>query len=166
MKPDTSVTEEERDVAPITDSAAPHPVGTGIGAAGGAMAGAAAGMAGGPLGSAVGAVVGAIAGGALGRSTAATISPTEEDQYWAGTHPSQEYANGDDTFTYDDYRAAYLEGSAGAERSTGSFEDSEASLRDAWTASKGASRLDWDRAKPAARAAFDRRRQLAAGVDE
>ncbi len=163
MKPDASITEEERDVEPITDAASPHPVGLGIGAASGALAGATAGMAGGPLGSAVGAIVGAVAGGALGQATAATISPTEEDQYWAGNHPSQEYENGDDDFTYEDYRAAYLEGSSGAERYTGTFEESDESLRERWLANRGESRLSWEQAKPAARAAWDRRRDLAAG---
>ena len=154
MNADDSLTAEEREIEPITDSTMPHPVGTTMGATGGALAGAAAGMAGGPVGTAIGAVVGAVVGGVAGNAAAAAISPTEEELYWSENHPGQTYA--DSEFDFEDYRPAYRMGYSGPDRYRGSFEASETAMRSDWENARGESRLDWERAKPAVRAAWER----------
>lgn len=62
---------------PITEAVGPHPVGTGVGAAGGAVVGATVGTAlGGPIGTVVGGAVGAAAGALAGETTAQVVNPT------------------------------------------------------------------------------------------
>lgn len=125
MNEDPSITEEERDVDPIANSA-------------------------------IGSVVGAVAGGALGNSTAAAISPTEEDLYWQENHPAQEYARGDDGFTYEDYQPAYRLGWEGPNRYGTTFETANSAMRSDWEERRGDSRLAWEQAEPAVRAAWAR----------
>lgn len=155
MKPETTTNEDEGGVDAITNSAATHPIGLGLGAAAGAMAGAAAGSVGGPIGVAAGAVVGAVAGAALGNSTAATISPTEEELFWQENHPSQIYEDSSD-LNYEDYKPAYRFGWEGANRYGTDFETANSAMQSDWEKHRGSSRLSWEQARPAARAAWQR----------
>jgi hypothetical protein len=154
MKPDDYPTDEERDMEPLTDSTLAHPAGVVMGATGGALAGAAAGSVAGPVGTAVGAAIGAVAGAAIGHTTAAAISPTEEELYWSENHPSQIYAEDNDDF--EDFRPAYRLGAQGPARYNVGFEAAESSLRTDWANAGPTSRLDWSRARPAVKAAWDR----------
>ncbi len=166
MSTQDSQEDNEHGVDLITNSAMPHPAGTGVGAVGGALAGAAAGSVGGPIGTTIGAVVGAVVGGVAGNATAAAINPTEEELYWSENHPSQTYA--DPNRTFEDYRPAYKIGATGPSRYGPSFESAEESLQSDWGLERGESALEWSSAKPAVRAAWDRsnRRSLAAGSSE
>ena len=155
MKSETTTNDDEGGVDAITNSAATHPVGLGLGAAAGAMTGAAAGSVGGPIGVAAGAVVGAVAGAALGNSTAATISPTEEELFWQENHPSQIYEDSSD-LTYEDYKPAYRLGWEGPNRYGTDFEAANSAMRSDWEERRGSSRLSWEKARPAARAAWQR----------
>ncbi|MGB8696119.1 MAG: hypothetical protein WCD22_06130, partial [Acinetobacter sp.] len=76
---------------PNNDERDPHPVGTGVGAAGAAAAGAAIGSAGGPIGAIVGGAVGAIVGGVAGSAAGEAIDPTVEDTYWRENSAHQPY---------------------------------------------------------------------------
>ncbi|QJE94352.1 hypothetical protein [Luteolibacter luteus] len=164
MKPEDTLTPEEREVEGITDTTVTHPVGKTIGATGGALAGAAAGMAAGPVGTAIGAVVGAAIGAAAGHATAAAISPTDEELYWSENHPSQNYASEGDDF--EDYRPAYRMGVRGATGSEAEFAAAESELERDWQETRGGSKLDWEKARPAAAAAWDRVRSRQASPEE
>jgi len=146
---------------PITGAPGAHPIGTGVGAAmggaaGGIAAAAAAGtVVGGPVGTVVGAAIGAIAGGLAGKAVAERFDPTEVDTYWRSKHGTESYVQ--EGTTYDDYAPAYRLGAeARGSSTTGSFEDSESTLRDRYDQVRGESKLGWEHAKDAVRASWER----------
>jgi uncharacterized protein YcfJ len=155
---------------PITGAPGSHPVGTSIGAAAGGATGAAIGAGAGPVGAAVGAVVGAVIGGLAGKGVAEGIDPTTEDAYWREKHPTQPYA--DDEQSFEKFASAYRTGYMGY-RTGQSFEEREADLRAEYegssqetsaankagtqaSASREAARLKWEEARLAIRAAYER----------
>jgi hypothetical protein len=140
----------------LTDSAAAHPVGTGVGAAGGGTIGAVIGGAvGGPVGAMVGAAIGGITGGLAGKGIAESISPAEEDAFWRDNYSSRPYAQGR---SYDDLRPAYQYGWESRCRfdSNCSWSQAESELANGWEKAKGNTRLGWHEAKDATRDAWNR----------
>ncbi len=142
---------------PIAVAPAAHPVESGIDAAlGGAVVGAATGtIAAGPVGTVVGAAVGAIVGGLAGKSSADSIDPSQEEDYWRKNYLGRPYV--DTGASYDDYGPAYGYGvDAYARYPDRSFSDVEADLSSGWDTARGKSTLGWDRAKNATRDAWQR----------
>jgi outer membrane protein with glycine zipper len=141
---------------PITGQSSPHPMGTGIGAAGGAMAGAAVGTSvGGPVGAVVGGAVGAAAGALAGRSAAEAINPTVEDAYWSANYLNRDYIERHRPYT--DYRPAYQYGwKPRARLGNRPFHDVESELERGWDLAKGESKLVWTQAKHAVNDAWHR----------
>lgn len=140
----------------ITGGSQPHPIGTGVGAAGGAVVGAAMGASvGGPVGAVVGGAIGAAAGAMTGQSVAEAVNPTEEDAYWSVNFFKRDYV--EKNRPYADYRSAFQYGwESRARMGKRLFSDVESDLERGWELAKGESKLAWAQAKHATSDAWDR----------
>ena len=92
---------------------------------------------------------------AAGKGVAQAVNPKAEDAYWRDNYNrAPDYMTG---YTYDDYAPAYRSGYEAYGRYPGStFDANEATLRNDWERTKGASRLTWEQAKSATRAGWHR----------
>ena len=156
---------------PITGVHGAHPVGVGVGAATAGVVGGVIGSAipivGTAVGIAVGTAVGAVIGGYAGKGAAETLFPTDEADFWRLRHRDRPYYDDASGLDFEqDYLAAYRFGYVSAYAyPSETFDAVEAKLRQAWTESNDASRLDWANAREAARDAWDRSRQKQAAAD-
>jgi hypothetical protein len=141
---------------PFTGEAGPHPVETGLGAAGGAVAGAAAGAMAGPAGVVGGSMIGGVIGGLAGKGAAESIDPTAEDAYWRENYKSRPYYDASSGEDFNVYQPAYRYGWESRSRYTDkTFDEVEPELERDWTSAKTHSHLSWEQAKHAARDAWD-----------
>ncbi|HLO48878.1 MAG TPA: hypothetical protein VK211_10730 [Kamptonema sp.] len=160
--------EPDANLDPISGEPGAHPVGTGIGAGAAGAAGAAiGGVLGGPVGAVVGAAVGAVAGGLVGKGTAESFNPTEEEAYWQENYSTRPYAEAG--VAYDNYEPAYRTGYEGYTRygtAGRSFDEIESDLQNHYETNRGQSNLSWEKAKYAARDAWDKvERKLPGDLD-